>query len=863
MTDPKPTKDFSLFPSFADLPNPPTEEIVEPKSFRNTMIRTLAWMAFVPVFSLFFLLNHQIQSITKDADNVQLSIAQNIATTSSNWILSTVKMVQFSADLMSTEQLHDKQNLESVLQRLMSQNQDMVYGAWVDDVHKIVVSHSENKPAFPYLERDHQLLDALDKKSNYLSQISPDGQYVTVAIDAKPQDAADSIKFLAVMRLSSLKTMMEKATHEQRFSIALIEGKNRVVFNSDENPQVSILESTSTHTWNQIYSSPKGSVIRSPEVRNVAEVRSFVYIPGLDWVVAVSEPISQRDALIRSSMQTACFVLLATLAVSVFAGIFTAGPLSRSVNHLADAVRRFGRSGRLDQNLVNALEKEGTTELVALGKSFENMARDIQDSNAKLANLNTELEAQVLERTATVLLRNQELRALHRLLVPIQSSEDKAESELIKQSLEEFRLLLGLSELRFARNGQPPTTSDTTALTQRVPVTMNMRQFGWLEVGDNDLLTADRLESLQRLANSVSILLANKSLVIQLAKEHETLETVFESMTDGILIIGRSGRVIYANDLAAKLLNGTDLIVGVDAHRLVFDYWKPVNKPGEIGIQDLMEVTRFVPITSKNGKNEAIDIVAFKVSDLPGFSGERIGLLIRDMTHEAEIESMKDNLVSVVAHELKTPVTAIRLQAESLRHSREGNKDVDLCELNELIEESSRLGQLIDDLLDISRIEGGAMKLAQKVVQVASLIDRAAHLTLSRYAIRIERRIHPDAETFMADPERITQVFVNLFNNAARYKKDSQSVARCTVNVEPQDEFLRIEITDYGRGIPSDIIDNIFERFYQADMTDHRVSGGTGLGLSIVNGIVQAHGGTISVDSVLEEYTRFVILLPY
>ena len=127
----------------------------------------------------------------------------------------------------------------------------------------------------------------------------------------------------------------------------------------------------------------------------------------------------------------------------------------------------------------------------------------------------------------------------------------------------------------------------------------------------------------------------------------------------------------------------------------------------------------------------------------------------------------------------------------------------------------------------------------------------------------MERQIDSDAETFLADPDRITQVFINLFNNAARYKKPTQDVALCRVTVVPQEEFVRIEVKDFGRGIPADIIDYVFERFYQANMTDQRVSGGTGLGLSIVRGIVEAHGGEISVDSVLEEYTRFVILLPY
>ena len=210
-------------------------------------------------------------------------------------------------------------------------------------------------------------------------------------------------------------------------------------------------------------------------------------------------------------------------------------------------------------------------------------------------------------------------------------------------------------------------------------------------------------------------------------------------------------------------------------------------------------------------------------------------------------------------------MTALRLQAEALRHYSTENKVTQLQDIDGLIEEASRLGQLIDNLLDVSRIMGGAMRttLAPKVVQIASIIDRAARLSKSRYEISITREIDPEAETLQVDPDRLTQVFVNLFNNAARYKKVDQSQAICDVMVEPRGDNVQIVITDYGRGIEPDKIKNVFERFYQADMTDERISGGIGLGLPIVRGIIQSHHGTISVESEVGHYTRFTILLPY
>ncbi len=860
MANPILPKDFSLFPSFSDIPDPPIEEIVEPKSFRNTLIRTLLWMTIIPVFALFFLLYHQIQATTKDADTVQLSIAQNIASHASNFILGTIEKVQFSSTLMSQNH-YSLETLNSVLVNLIEQHEELIYGAWLDKNHHVLASYTAKdkslNPQLLNLEDSSQIAE-----KQYRARISQDLRYVSITLEI-PYSSGEKIYFLGLLHLSPLITLIKDSDQKQRFSIALLED-NRIIFSSSSTSDQKSLVLTASD-WKQIYENPTGCIIRSLGTRNVATVSSFVHIPELNWTVVVSESLQQRDALVRSSTETAMIVLLVTFTASVLVGLLIAGPLSRSVNELNDAVRRFGRTGKFDSSFINNLEKDGTTEIISLGHSFENMARDIQENNNKLENINIELENQVQDRTAKILLRNRELRALHRLLVPIHDINNKNGLDLVHQSIEDFRSIWELKELRFI----PILTEinskdcDQSVTNQRIPVVMNSRLLGWLKVGEKDVLTSDQMESLTRLANSVAILLANKNLVDQLEKEHATLVSVFESMTDGVLIIGRSGRIIYSNDLAAKVLHSSRSIVGKDAYRLIFDHWKPINKVANIDFV-VGESIRLVPVDTRNGtKYRTIDIVVFKVSDLPGFSGDRIGLLVRDTTREAEIESMKDNLLSVVAHELKTPVTAMRLQAESLR-SYSLEKTVTCPEnIDELIEESSRLGQLIDDLLDVSRIEGGAMKLVPKVVQVASLIDRAARLTLSRYPIHIKRTIDPEAETLLADPERLTQVFINLFNNAARYKKETQQVAQCRVHVIPQGNFVRIEIIDDGRGIPDNIIGNIFERFYQANMTDHRVSGGTGLGLSIVRGIVEAHGGKISVESVQGMYTCFIILLPY
>lgn len=390
-----------------------------------------------------------------------------------------------------------------------------------------------------------------------------------------------------------------------------------------------------------------------------------------------------------------------------------------------------------------------------------------------------------------------------------------------------------------------------------VKVELSGTTYGWLVAGQGAVMTPDRVDSLRRLANSLAIVLANNALVTQLATEHATLTTVFESMTDGVVILGRSGRVIYANEYACRLVNDGRPLVGIYGRQHIqLLYGQAI--PDGAGLQH----TRLVRRTTKS-VTQTLDVVGFKVSDLPGFPGERSGWLIRDISREAGIDAMKENLVSVVAHELKTPVTALRLLTETVKHDADAGRTSNAEDVNELMDETLRLGQLIDDILDVSRIEGGAMKLDKRVVQVASLIDRAARLARARYPVNVEREIDPEAEVICADPLRLTQVFINLFVNAARYRKETQAAAECRVVVRPGAKgTVVISVTDQGKGIEQERLAKIFEPFYQADMTTRRVGGGAGLGLTIVKGITEAHHGEVGVQSILGKSSTFTVTIP-
>lgn len=349
-------------------------------------------------------------------------------------------------------------------------------------------------------------------------------------------------------------------------------------------------------------------------------------------------------------------------------------------------------------------------------------------------------------------------------------------------------------------------------------------------------------------------------LFSELDLEHQTLVAVFESLTEGVVLVGQSGLINYANQKAQTFLYNNESLVGKPARELIFEHYKPLTDRDDPEL--FMKNPSIVRMVNIHDSEKVLDVVTFFVHNLPGRS-DRIGLLFRDVSQSAQISKLKDSLIGIVAHELKTPIATMRLQAETLTRGSVVLDDAEKREiLADMVDESKRLSSLIDDWLDISRLQEGRFDLQLRVVQVAALIDKAIKLTKQRYDVQFTKHIDAEAECMRVDPDRITQVLINLFVNAGRYKKEG-SQARCEVFVRRVEQMVEIVVKDYGVGIESDQLEKIFDRFYQIDMTSRRRIGGTGLGLAICRAICEAHGGSIRAESVPGEWTEFIVRLPY
>ncbi|MFM8601554.1 MAG: sensor histidine kinase [Actinomycetota bacterium] len=232
---------------------------------------------------------------------------------------------------------------------------------------------------------------------------------------------------------------------------------------------------------------------------------------------------------------------------------------------------------------------------------------------------------------------------------------------------------------------------------------------------------------------------------------------------------------------------------------------------------------------------------------------------VEDITERFLVDQVRTDFVANVSHELKTPVGAISVLAETLEGETDDELVVRLA--GRMVAESQRMARTIDDLLELSRIEmGGDMLTAQVNMSevVWEAVDRATALA-ARSGVEIDTRVLAGDTTVTGDHFQLVSAVGNLVENAVKYSDGKGAV---TVSLIPLVSSVDVEVTDSGIGIPPASIDRIFERFYRVDKSRGRSTGGTGLGLSIVRRVITNHGGEVNVRSHEGEGSTFTVRLP-
>ena len=226
----------------------------------------------------------------------------------------------------------------------------------------------------------------------------------------------------------------------------------------------------------------------------------------------------------------------------------------------------------------------------------------------------------------------------------------------------------------------------------------------------------------------------------------------------------------------------------------------------------------------------------------------------------AETDRMRRDLVANVSHELRTPISALRAALENMV---DGVEPPDEATLRTMLSQAERLGRLVDQLLDLSRLEAGVVPLERRRFRVdevlARVVEESGMQRDDGNGIAVRVSVEPPDLEVSGDPERIHQVVANLLDNAIRHSPASGSVV---LRAAARAGQVSIEVHDQGPGIPPEDTDRVFERFYRADRARSSTDGGSGLGLSIARWIVDLHGGAIRAEPNTPRGTRMVVSLP-
>jgi signal transduction histidine kinase len=238
----------------------------------------------------------------------------------------------------------------------------------------------------------------------------------------------------------------------------------------------------------------------------------------------------------------------------------------------------------------------------------------------------------------------------------------------------------------------------------------------------------------------------------------------------------------------------------------------------------------------------------------------RLAAAFNRMSGELEtLEQSRRNLVANVSHELKTPITAIRAHLENLL---DGVERPEPATLEVMLGQVERLGRLVDQLLDLSRLESGEIPLRLEDLSLHPLVDELISeidVALPGRGVTVTNEVPADLPALSADRERVHQVLFNLVGNAVRFTPEGGKV---TVSARRENGAIEIAVADTGSGIPAEHLPRLFERFYRADPARARGDGGTGIGLAIARSVVEAHGGTIRADSQPGRGSVFTFDLP-
>ncbi|MCB9422554.1 MAG: GAF domain-containing protein [Ardenticatenaceae bacterium] len=700
---------------------------------------------------------------------------------------------------------------------------------------------------------------------------------------------ATNIKLQSISH--TLVSIAQEYPSEEGFQIQIVDSAGQIIAHS--NPQLLLQDASQTiptvvgavlgqRTGNQIQADPGGTEY----------LYSYVPIYSVGWGAIVTRPVDVAFATPLAIQRGAYLAGAVFLAGGVFFWLMLMNRVIRPLGQLTDFSQRVGQDEdpfQFRQTNISHLSHR-PDQMGYLARSLTRMQQTIADRLNELSTL--------LKTSASVVSSLDPPIVLDRILEQVEELLDIQMSAVfaLDEQRREFRVQAsrGLSQwyidhtiidpqepgsatMRAIRSGAPVQISDTETNPSFVSHRERARIAGFRSLmavplqaqhappaalivfrPDAHVFTVRETNLLASFANHAAMAIENAALFArsdtQLQKQTRRLQALVQSMQDGLILEDLEGRILYANrsvyefcgltpdegeyvrgqsveSLMARLLSrAVDEDSACDAIR------EAVASAGERRAEFALNLP---------DKVQYIRLKVFNVTD----SQDKLigrGRILQDVTQRYEIDRMKSSLISTVSHELRTPLAAIKgyattLLAEDVQWDTASEREF----LNIISLETDHLSTLVNDLLDMSRIEAGNLRVSRTVCDLRELVFQAASRAHPRPGERLRLDFTPDLPAVSVDAKRIESVLRNLIENAVKYSGDGSLVF---VSAFKENGHLVVQVADEGPGIPPEHQQEIFSSFYRVENGLTRNTAGAGLGLSISRGFIAAHGGEIWVE---------------
>lgn len=376
----------------------------------------------------------------------------------------------------------------------------------------------------------------------------------------------------------------------------------------------------------------------------------------------------------------------------------------------------------------------------------------------------------------------------------------------------------------------------------------------------NILLSAEltRINSENHFVISFIDITDKKKAEQEAEKSKNRVKEILNSIADTFMAVDKKWNILYVND--AEALKITAKVLGLRSSRdfVGKKYWEVFHMYKDTAVAENLRaamekgVIRKWEIRSKN-TGRWMETTAYP-------SAEGITILSVDITDRKRAEQQKDDFISIASHELKTPLTSLRafMQLLQKEYSEQTNGKINYL-LDRALKQTDKLSELVNDLLDVSRIESGKLQFRKITFDFDTLIKEVVAeilLTNKNSEIYISGTVK---QVVYADRDRISQVIINLLTNAIKH---SESKSKIIIGVSKLKKEILVKVQDYGVGIPKEMQEKIFHRFFRADMGKNTIVPGLGLGLYISSEIIKRQGGKLWVESVVGKGSTFYFNLP-